>query len=195
MTTNKTSRTPRQRAAVAKRMLERHGRFLSQIPDFTEGDFEMLLRIEECPDGVGMAGGGSSRVGGRSSDRTSATERAAMAPRNIDPRDQTAEAVRTALSGLYEASRLLAVAHLRLTKPVVSDEDVRRKVTIAECQACGELVPNTPNDRLRGGFCNACDVDFRRVRERGELEHPTMTPRQVYALYRIHLSKADEQIA
>lgn len=113
------------------------------------------------PDGY-PSGGGEPVSGGDTSNPTlSAVLQHERVCESIEDRDND-EARRVGLAAV-DASLTAAVHALRETHAALSQLTARlhtgrpeQRTNIADCEACGRTVANTPNDRLRSGYCMAC---------------------------------------
>lgn len=65
---------------------------------------------------------------------------------------------------IEEATRALHRALRTLGNRIAQAEEgkVEERTNITHCQACERVVANTPNDRLRGGYCAACNRAWER---------------------------------
>jgi hypothetical protein len=67
-------------------------------------------------------------------------------------------------TSLTVAVAALREAHQELTQITarLHAGKVGQRTNMADCQACERPVANTPNDRLRAGYCNACRMAWNR---------------------------------
>lgn len=67
-------------------------------------------------------------------------------------------------TSLAIAVQALREAHAELTQITARLHAGReaQRTNMADCQACERPVANTPNDRLRAGYCNACRMAWNR---------------------------------
>lgn len=120
------------------------------------------------PDGY-PSGGGEPVSGGDTSNPTlSAVLQHERVCESVEDRDND-EARRVGLAAV-DASLAVAVHALRETHAALTQLTARlhqghaqQRTNMADCEACGRSVANTPNDRLRSGYCDACRMAWKRL--------------------------------
>lgn len=65
------------------------------------------------------------------------------------------------LGVIERAVAAIEAACTQMVAPLV-EKPAPARTNMADCRACGRTVANTPSDRLRGGYCNACDKAWTR---------------------------------
>src|SRR5579871_6205102 len=161
--------TPKRRLTAPKR--RRAQRLRTNCIDFSievlsgfdeETLADLLARgdLSPRPDGYPT----SSRSAGRSSEPTSSTESAAIAlvDSRITP-DPIGDAVSELVSILQEFPGM-AKRCKQLRSVIENAADTVKDASEPDhCLACGREVAGTRSDRLRGGYCNSCDYEFRKL--------------------------------
>lgn len=120
------------------------------------------------PDGY-PSGGGEPVSGGDTSNPTlSAVLQHERVLESVEDRDAD-EARRVGLAAV-DTSLAVAVQALREVHTELTQITARlhaghatQRTNMTECQACERTVANTPNDRLRAGYCDACRKAWERA--------------------------------
>jgi hypothetical protein len=136
-------------------------RSLRQLADRLDDEGERAMRRAPILAARGWPVSVNGSEGGRSSDPTSSTERAALNPGPFDGIDYR---MRTQLSNLA-VSVVLLHASLDTVLTHASDDDPV-PVGTGRCLRCDRFCrpdARNPHNRIRAGFCPACDTGWRRA--------------------------------
>lgn len=155
-----TTETFAEKIATAERML---AQLKALGPSLLERDRRGGSGIRD-----GFPAGGAG--GGRSSEHADPTVHAALADDLFDAFHVTVEEMHAhAVEG---ANHLMAAVGKLGLAVRIQTHDGRHSNAPVDCLACDRTVECTSADPIRGGFCNACDVAWRRWREQHGTDDP-----------------------
>lgn len=115
----------------------------------------------------GYPGGGTERTSGGDTSRPTEASYLAIEGR-IESREGDDEARRVGMAAVENSLAVIGGAitqihaELSILAAPLTRTDPPKRTNMVDCQACDRPVANTPDDRLRSGYCTACYHSWRR---------------------------------